>query len=54
MHLALATKNIDVFVRRLTSIKIAYSDWPGKPNTATISANGIKQIYLEDPHGYRI
>ncbi len=33
-------------------MKIAYSDWPGKPNTVNIRADGIKQIYFQDPDGY--
>ena len=47
-------KDIDVFVMRLTSMKIAYSDWQGKPNTVTLRADGVKQIYLQDPDGYWI
>lgn len=54
VHLALATKNIDAFVNRLTAMKIAYSDWTGKPNTVNERADGVKQIYLQDPDGYWI
>lgn len=54
VHLALATKNIDAFVNRLTAIKIAYSDWPGIANKINARADGIKQIYLQDPDGYWI
>jgi len=35
-------------------MKIAYSDWQGKPNTINARADGIKQIYLQDPDGYWI
>jgi catechol 2,3-dioxygenase-like lactoylglutathione lyase family enzyme len=52
VHLALATKNIDAFEKRLIAMKVAYSDWPGKPNTVNIRADGIKQIYFQDPDGY--
>ena len=54
VHLALATKDIDAFVIRLTCMKIAYSDWPGKPSTVNERADGVKQIYLQDPDGYWI
>lgn len=54
VHFALATKNIDEFASRLTAMKISYSDWPGKPNTVNARADGIKQIYLQDPDGYWI
>ena len=54
VHLALATKNIDAFVRLLKAMNIGYSDWPGKPTTVTVRADGVKQIYLQDPDGYWI
>lgn len=45
---------MDGLVKRLKELKIAYSDWPGKPNTVTVRADGVKQIYLQDPDGYWI
>lgn len=54
VHIGLATKNIDAFVQRLTTLNIPYSDWPGKPNTVTIRTDGVKQIYFQDPDGYWI
>jgi catechol 2,3-dioxygenase-like lactoylglutathione lyase family enzyme len=54
VHLALTTTGIDDFIKSLDKMKIAYSDWPGKPNTVNIRADGVKQIYLQDPDGYWI
>jgi lactoylglutathione lyase len=54
VHIALTTKNFDAFVKILIGLKIAYSDWPGTPNTITIRADGIKQLYFQDPDGYWI
>jgi catechol 2,3-dioxygenase-like lactoylglutathione lyase family enzyme len=54
VHFALNTQNIDALVKRLTDLHVAYSDWPGKPNTITTRADGVKQIYLQDPDGYWI
>ena len=54
VHLALTTPNIDDFIKSLDKMKVAYSDWPGKPNTVNIRADGVKQIYLQDPDGYWI
>jgi catechol 2,3-dioxygenase-like lactoylglutathione lyase family enzyme len=54
VHLALTTKNFDAFVNRLREMKIAFSDWPGKPNTVNIRADGIKQVFLQDIDGYWI
>ena len=54
LHLGLSTTSFDVFVKRLTELKIPYSDWPGKPNIINIRADGIKQIFFQDPDGYWI
>ena len=54
LHLGLSTTSFDDFVKRITALKIPYSDWPGKPNTVNIRADGIKQIFFQDPDGYWI
>lgn len=54
VHLGLSTQNFDDFVKRIIELKTPYSDWPGKPNTVNIRADGIKQIFFQDPDGYWI
>ncbi len=54
IHLALSTPDFDVFIKALDEKKIAYSDWPGTPHTINKRADGIKQIYFQDPDGYWI
>jgi lactoylglutathione lyase len=54
VHIAFTTLNFDAFVKHLISLKIPYSDWPGTPNTVTVRADGIKQIYFQDMDGYWI
>lgn len=54
VHLALSTSNFDAFVKTLQAKKIPYSDWPGTVNKVNIRADGIKQIYFQDPDGYWI
>ena len=54
IHLALETTNLDSFIKKLESLKISYSDWVGNPNKVNVRADGIKQIYLQDPDGYWI
>ena len=54
VHFALTSTRFDNFVQYLDAANIAYSDWPGKPKTITTRADGIKQIYLQDPDGYWI
>ncbi len=54
VHLALTTSNFDAFVKTLDALNIAYSDWPGNPHKVNIRADGIKQVFLQDPDGYWI
>jgi len=52
LHLGLSTANFDNFMKYFKELKIPYSDWPGKPNTVNIRADGVKQIFFQDPDGY--
>ena len=54
VHFALTTPTFDAFVGNLEQMKIPYSSWPGEDNKITIRADGVKQIYLQDPDGYWI
>jgi lactoylglutathione lyase len=54
VHLAMTTPNFDAFVQTLDKMKVTYSDWPGVPNKINIRADGIKQIFFQDPDGYWI
>ncbi|CAN5363211.1 hypothetical protein BH20ACI2_BH20ACI2_08210 [soil metagenome] len=40
--------------KRLDDAKIIYSDWPGAVNKITERADGVKQMYFQDPDGYWI
>jgi len=52
IHLALTTTDFDAFVKTLEAMKITYSDWPGTINKINIRADGIKQVFFQDPDGY--
>ena len=54
VHLAMATKNYDAFLKHLDKLGITYYNWPGKEHTVNIRADGIKQIYFKDPDNYWI
>lgn len=54
IHFALTTPNFDEFVTRLDALNVPYSDWPGTPGKINLRADGIKQIYFQDPDGYWI
>ena len=48
-HLCLTIKDLDGYITFLEREGIPYWDWPGKPNTVTLRADGVRQIYLKDP-----
>ena len=54
VHLALMTSDFDAFIKTLDKMNIAYSDWPGTSHKINIRADGIKQVFLQDPDGYWI
>lgn len=52
LHFALTTANFDSFIKLLDEMKISYSDWQGTPQKINVRADGIKQIFFQDPDGY--
>ncbi|SFZ89784.1 Catechol 2,3-dioxygenase [Flaviramulus basaltis] len=54
VHFAVTTSSFDTFIKRLTSMNINYSSWAGEEQKITIRADGVKQVYVQDPDGYWI
>jgi lactoylglutathione lyase len=54
MHFAFSVPSVDAFVAHLTKSGIAYDDGHGGPNNVRLRADGVKQIYFQDPDGYWI
>ncbi|MDI9338618.1 MAG: VOC family protein [Alphaproteobacteria bacterium] len=54
VHLALAVLEFENFISYLNSKNIEYSSWLGLVKSVTVRADGIKQIYIQDPDGYWI
>ena len=52
VHFALSTNQFDLFTSNLEAKKIPYTDFPGKTNQINYRADGIKQIFIQDPDGY--
>jgi catechol 2,3-dioxygenase-like lactoylglutathione lyase family enzyme len=54
VHLGLSTNRFDELLKNIVALKVPYSDWPGTPNKVNIRADGIRQIFFQDPDGYWI
>ncbi len=54
IHFALATPDFDAFMKHLNAKSIEYSDWLGEIRQFNTRADGVHQIYLQDPDGYWI
>ena len=54
VHVAFKIANFDALLKVLENKNIIYSDWPGELHKINIRADGIKQIYFQDPDGYWI
>lgn len=54
VHFAVTTSSFEAFIETLTSSKITYSSWAGEDQKITIRADGVKQVYIQDPDGYWI
>ncbi len=54
VHLAFRVKDLDAFVKHLTTKKVAFQNWMGEANTTNTRPDGIRQVYFTDPDGYWI
>jgi catechol 2,3-dioxygenase-like lactoylglutathione lyase family enzyme len=54
VHFALSTLDFDGFIQRLEDRGIEYSSWAGEKGMVTQRADGVRQVYVQDPDGYWI
>ena len=49
VHLCLATQDLDELIAYLKERNVPFSDWAGSMNSVTLRADGVRQIYVQDP-----
>jgi lactoylglutathione lyase len=54
VHLALATPYFEEVLKMLDEKNVPYSDWQGTHKGVNIRADGIRQVFFQDPDGYWI
>jgi lactoylglutathione lyase len=53
-HLCFSIPSVEAFMPVLDKAGISYTNWPGTSKSPTVRADGIRQIYFQDPDGYWI
>ena len=53
-HLALATSDFEAALSRLSEHEVTYVSLARKPKDVTIRADGVRQVYFQDPDGHWI
>jgi lactoylglutathione lyase len=53
-HLCFAVASIADFAKNLKQLNIPYSNWKGDSDQPTLRADGVLQLYFQDPDGYWI
>jgi len=54
VHLALRLRNFDTFINHLKENGVTPHNSKGNPEKITTRADGIRQVYFQDPDGYWI
>lgn len=54
IHLAFTVPSVENFAKHLDELNVKYGNWAQDSKTPQVRADGIKQIYLQDPDGYWI
>jgi lactoylglutathione lyase len=54
IHLCFSVPSLDVFIRHLDQLHVSYGNWGGELKKIQLRADGVKQIYFQDPDGFWI
>ncbi len=54
VHIAFSVADLSSFILNLHAMKVEFTDWPGNKDKISVRADGIHQVYFQDPDGYWI
>jgi lactoylglutathione lyase len=54
IHLCFAVPSLDDFIKHLEALNVPYVNWTGQAKKIQVRADGVRQIYIQDPDGFWI
>jgi len=54
IHLCFSVASLDEFMKHLDTLNIKYGNWTGEPKKVNLRADGVHQIYFQDPDNFWI
>lgn len=54
IHLCFSVPSLDAFIKHLDGLNVKYGGWNGEPKKVQLRADGVHQIYFQDPDGFWI
>jgi lactoylglutathione lyase len=51
IHLCFSVPSLDAFMQHLDKLHVTYGNWGGEPKKVQKRADGVLQIYFQDPDG---
>ena len=54
IHLCFSVPSLEKFMQHLDELNVPYGNWNGAKKKIQLRADGVKQIYLQDPDGFWI
>jgi lactoylglutathione lyase len=54
IHLCFSVPSLDEFMKHLDALNVKYGGWNGEPKKVQLRADGVHQIYFQDPDNFWI
>ncbi len=52
IHICFSVPSLEAFIKHLDEMKVPYFNWGKEQSKVQLRADGVKQIYVQDPDGF--